>query len=333
MKAKKLLIALSCISFILLIGTRPSRVICAERIVMNWASMLPKTSSETIDFQKMFVDKFNEKAKGEIVINYRGGPEVIGQFDLGAAVQKGVVDMAFVSVGFYEALAPGIGAAMLTQLTPQEERKPGGAYYYLDELHNKGGLKYLGRAAPSREPFFFTYLNKKVTMQKDFVGLRIGCATAARPASIAWGASVSPVKISEYYSAMERNLVDAIAGCPLEVWVSLAAHEVTKYVIDHPYYKSTAVTIMNLNSWNKLPKNLQNLLIETKAEFEKDIIPANERRREEARQKMINAKIEFYKFSPPIADWFISTAYKAAWDYQQSRFPEATAKLKELLTK
>ena len=59
----------------------------------------------------------------------------------------------------------------------------------------------------------------------------------------------------------------------------------------------------------------------------------NEKRRGEARQKMINAKIEFYKLSPPVADWFISTAYKAAWDYQQSRFPEVTAKLRELLTK
>lgn len=333
MKTKRLLIVMSCICFTLLIGTLSSRVICAEQITLNWASMLPKTASETIALQKFFFDKVNEKAKGQIVINYRGGPDVIGQFDLGSAVQKGIIDIAMVSVGFYEALVPGNSAAMLSELTPWEERKPGGAYYFLDEMHNKAGMKYLGRTAPSKDLFFFTYLNKKVTAQKDFAGLRIGCSAGSRAAVEGWGASVTNVKITDYYSAMERGLVDAISGCPLDVWVSLGAQEVTKYVIDHPYYVSTAVAIMNLNSWNKLPKNLQNLLTDTMVEYEKEKIGVEERARNEARQKMINAKIEFYKLSPAVADWYVSTAYKAAWDYQQKRFPEVTAKLRELLTK
>lgn len=333
MRNKRWLTVLSCVSFILLTGVLPPRVISADQIVLNWASMLPKTASETIALQKLFFDKVNEKAKGQMVINYRGGPEVIGQFDLGAAVQKGVIDIAMVSVGFYEALVPGNGAAMLSELTPQEERKPGGAYYYLDEMHQKASMKYLGRTAPSKDRFFFTYLNKKVTTQKDFEGFRIGCSAGSRAAVEGWGASVTNVKITDYYNAMERSLVDAVSGCPLDVWVSLGAHEVTKYVIDHPYYVSTAVAIMNLNSWNKLSKNLQNLMIETMIEYEKEKIGVEQKAREEARQKMINAKIEFYKLSPPVAEWYVSTAYKAAWDYQQKRFPEVTAKLRELLTK
>jgi TRAP-type C4-dicarboxylate transport system substrate-binding protein len=333
MRSKRLLTALTCISFIFLAGVLPSRVFCADQIVLNWAGMQAKTASETVALQKLFFDKVNEKAKGQMVINYRGGPEVIGQFDLGSAVQKGVIDIAMVSVGFYEALVPGNGAAMLSELTPQEERKSGGAYYYLDEIHQKAGMKYLGRSAPSNDRFFFTYVNKKVTTQKDFTGLRIGTGTGARAAVEGWGATVTNVKITDYFNAMERGLVDATAGCPLDIWVSLGAHEVTKYVIDHPYYVSTAVAIMNLNSWNKLPKNLQNLLTETMIEYEKEKIGVEQKSREEARQKMINAKIEFYKLSPAVAEWYVSTAYKAAWDYQQKRFPEVTTKFRELLTK
>jgi len=333
MRSKRWLTVLSCISFILFAGAVPASVFCADQIALNWASMLPKTASETVALQKLFFDKVNEKAKGQLVINYRGGPEVIGQFDLGAAVQKGVIDIAMVSVGFYEALVPGNGAAMLSELTPQEERKPGGAYYFLDEMHQKAGMKYLGRTAPSKDLFFFTYLNKKVTTQKEFSGFRIGCSAGARAAVEGWGASVTNVKITDYYNAMERGLVDSISGCPLDIWVSLGAQEVTKYVIDHPYYVSTAVAIMNLNSWNKLPKNLQTLLIESMTEYEKEKVGVEQKNREEARQKMINAKVEFYKLSPPVAQWYVSTAYKAAWDYQQKRFPEVTTKLRELLTK
>ncbi len=333
MRSKKWLTVLGCMSFIFVAGVLPPRAISADQTTLNWASMLPKTASETVALQKLFFDKVNEKAKGQLVVNFRGGPEVIGQFDLGAAVQKGVIDIAMVSVGFYEALVPGNGAAMLSELTPQEERKPGGAYYYLDEMHQKAGIKYLGRTAPSKDRFFFTYLNKKITAQKDFSGFRIGCSAGSRAAVEGWGASVTNVKITDYYNAMERSLVDAISGCPLDVWVSLGAHEVTKYVIDHPYYVSTAVAIMNLNTWNKLPQNLQNLMNEAMIEYEKEKIGVEQKSREEARQKMINAKVEFYKLSPPVAEWYVSTAYKAAWDYQQKRFPEATAKLKELLTK
>ena len=333
MRSKRLLTALTCISFILFAGVLPSRVFCADQIVLNWAGMQAKSASETVALQKLFFDKVNEKAKGQMVINYRGGPEVIGQFDLGSAVQKGVIDIAMVSVGFYEALVPGNGAAMLSELTPQEERRPGGAYYYLDEIHQKAGMKYLGRSAPSKDRFFFTYVNKKVITQKDFTGLRIGTGTGARAAVEGWGATVTNVKITDYFNAMERSLVDATAGCPLDIWVSLGAHEVTKYVIDHPYYVSTAVAIMNMNSWNKLPKNLQNLLTETMVEYEKEKIGVEQKGREEARQKMINAKVEFYKLSPAVSEWYVSTAYKAAWDYQQKRFPEVTTKLRELLTK
>ncbi|MBP1698622.1 MAG: hypothetical protein H6Q41_3810, partial [Deltaproteobacteria bacterium] len=234
---------------------------------------------------------------------------------------------------FYEALVPGNGAAMLSEITPQEERKPGGAFSYLDEMHGKAGMKYLGRAAPSKDKFFFVYTRKKVTTQKDFQGFRIGCSTGSRSAVEGWGATVTNVKISDYYNAMERGLVDAVAGVPLDVWVSLGAHEVTKYVIDHPYYVSTAVAIMNLNSWTKLPKNLQDLMTDAMVEFEKEKVVLEQKSREEARQKMISSKIEFYKLAPQVADWFVKTAYSAAWDYQQKRFPDVTPRLKELLTK
>ena len=333
MRSKRLLTVLSCLSLILLAGGLPSKGICADPFVMNWASMLPKTSTETIAYQKVFIDKVNEKAKGQLVINYRGGPDVIGQFDLGSAIQKGIIDIATVSVGFFEALVPGNGAAMLSELTPQEERKPGGAFAFLDEMHNKAGIKYLGRAAPSKDLYFFVYTRKKVTTQKDFQGFRIGCSTGSRAAVEGWGATVMNVKISDYYNAMERGLVDGVAGVPLDVWVSLGAHEVTKYVIDHPYYVSTAVAIMNLNSWKKLPKNLQDLLNESMIAYEKEKIVLEQQTREDARQKMINAKIEFNKLTPPAGDWFVKTAFSAGWDYQQKRFPDVTPKLKELLIK
>ena len=52
-----------------------------------------------------------------------------------------------------------------------------------------------------------------------------------------------------------------------------------------------------------------------------------------ARVKLLDAGVEFYKLSPDDAQWFIKTAYDAAWEYQQKRFPKVTPMLKKLLTK
>ena len=44
---------------------------------------------------KMFIDKVNEKSKGELVIQLVGGPEVVPGSEQPMAVKRGVVDMSF----------------------------------------------------------------------------------------------------------------------------------------------------------------------------------------------------------------------------------------------
>ena len=336
MKRLALLMLLSFVSFMFVAGTVPSKGVCAEPIVLNWSSILPKNSPETVAFQEFAIDRMNERAKGALVIKYRGGPEVIAPANIGKAVQNGIVDIATTFVGFYEAIVRGVGAAMLTELTPQEERTPGGAYDYLVELHKKNGLMFLGRQAPSREDerFFYCYLNKRVEKPQDFAKLRIGAGPAARAASLAWGAKVIPVRgVADYYTSMERGLYDGVSSCPLITWVALGCHEVTKYVIDQPYYQSTAMAIMNLNSWNRIPQHLQNMMVDVMNEYPELKMEEHTKNLTKARQKALDAGVEFYKLAPDVAGWFIKTAYEAAWDYQMKRFPDVTPGLKKVLTK
>ena len=334
MKMLRLLVMFGCISFILMQGALTCGVVWAEPTVLHWVSILPKMSPETRAYQKFFVDKVNEGAKGKLVIKYRGGPEAIAPPNIASAVHKGVVDIGTTFTGFYEVIIPGINAAMLTEFTPQEERKPGGIYDRLVKIHQKGGLMLLGRASPSVERFFITYLNKKVNTPEDFPKLKIGSGPAARAATMAWGAKVIPVRgVADYYPGMERGLFDGVSSCPLITWVALGCHEVTKYIVDHPYYQSTVMAIMNLKSWNGLDSQLQKLMIETMNEFPKLKMAEHTESLAKAKKKALAAGVEFYKFSPEVADWFIKTAYDAAWAYQQKRFPKVTPDYKKLFTK
>ncbi|MBP1695002.1 MAG: hypothetical protein H6Q41_190, partial [Deltaproteobacteria bacterium] len=173
MKSKKLVMVLGCVSFIFVAGVVPFKLVYAQKTEINWSSFVPKEYPSVDVVVRGFMDRATQLAKGELVFKYRGGPETIAAFDQGKAVQKGIVDLSLVPIGFYEPLAPGIGAAMLTQISLEEERKPGGAYDYLNELHKKGGLFYLGRGLPVDE-FFTLNLTKRLEKPKDFVGTRIG---------------------------------------------------------------------------------------------------------------------------------------------------------------
>ena len=69
----------------------------ADPITLSLVSFVPLT--DKVEFQsgkRMFIDRVNERSKGELIIKVKGGPEVIKPFDLGVSVQRGGIDMAIV---------------------------------------------------------------------------------------------------------------------------------------------------------------------------------------------------------------------------------------------
>jgi TRAP-type C4-dicarboxylate transport system substrate-binding protein len=320
-------------ALLVLLGLAKTDAAAGKPIELNWVSFTAKSTVTVINIQRDFIDRVNKSANGELIIKYRGGPETIAAFDQGRAVKKGSVDISAVPIGFYEAIVPGVGGAMLTQLTPEEERKPGGAYDYMVEIHKKGGLFYLGRGTPSRENFFYLNLNKMVEKPQDFVGLKLGTATVARAAVKGWGATVVSLAMPEYYTSMERGLVDGVASAGLSAWVGQGCQAVTKYLVDHPYYQSTVAMIMNLNSWDRLPPHLQKVMMDSMIQAEKDLLDWYGKDIVQLKQKMVDGGVKIYKFSPDMAKWFLETAYNSAWQYQEERFPEVTRRLQQLMTK
>jgi len=334
MKKLRLLMVVGCVSFLLTTVALPPGVSFAKEIVLNWASFLPKTHPETVSLQKSYMDVVNERGKGKVVMKYRGGPESLPERDLGDAVNKGIVDFATALCTFYQEIVPGAAASRLSPFEPSDERK-NGVYDWLDAHHAKHGIKYMGRCNPSKggDTYFYTYMNKKPVKPEDFKGLRIGAAGSGRPAVEAMGAGVVTLKLSEYYTAMERNLVDGVIAVPLAAWVAWGIHEKTKYVIDHPFFQATGLFIANLKSWNKLPKDVQDLLMGRMIEFEKEAIQYELDKERAARESFIKAGAEFYKFSPETTKWYYDSIYGPSWKHEEERFGQVVRDFKEVLEK
>src|SRR4030042_6787293 len=88
----------------------------ARAIPLNYVSFIPVTNYEFARSKPLFIDRVNEKAKGELIINVRGGPEIIPAYDLAFAAQKGTIDMTMIPTGFLENLVPGAAITRLSEL-------------------------------------------------------------------------------------------------------------------------------------------------------------------------------------------------------------------------
>ena len=106
-----------------------------------------------------------------------------------------------------------------------------------------------------------------------------------------------------------------------------------KYFVLPQIYDATTVWIMNLDTWNSLTKEQQDIIMNVFIDGEPTtFMQAETTTRDENMQIMKEAGVEFYSLEPDVAEWFVDTAYNAAWDYQMERFPEVTTALKALLS-
>ncbi len=303
-----------------------------EPISLNWSSFLPGSHPEMIAFNKGFVAKAVELSKGRLGFKFRGGPETIALMDLPKATQSGIVDFSIILAGVVESVAPGVGATILSRISVADERK-NGTYAYMDQLCNKGSLHYMGRHSPADDlQFFNLFLNKKVEKAEDFKRLRIGTATAARALTEGWGAAPVNLQLTDYYTAMERGTVDGVSSSTASNWVSSGCQAVTKFMPLPGYLQASPMVVMNLNVWNKLPKDLQQAITNAMIYSEKYSGDIWTEDKVKAMQKIKEAKVEVYNLSPDTAKWLVDTAYESTWAFQQKRFPDVTPRLKALLS-
>lgn len=279
------------------------------------------------------VSTMSEQNQGELVIDYLGGPEVIPIMEQVAAVQQGVVDINAHAVPFFRELVPAGSKAMeLSDFTSLEERQTG-AYDFWVDLYKPAGFFYLGKTnAPKPGEQFYLWISKKITRPQELAGLKVGPGTVGSNFMKALGVKLVRVQDTEAYSALERGVTDGHIGTPFS-YTKLEEWEVAPYFINHPFFNTGAISVVNLDSWNRLPKHLQDLIMEVKIEGEPYWLEERTRLILEALETMRENKVEFIEFSPADAEWWYETAYQSSWNVLMEADPNTTTKLKELIRK
>jgi len=192
--------------------------------------------------------KVNADGKGQLQINFIGGPKAIPTFEVGKSVRSGVIDLALNTGAFYTNVMVESDFLKLTQMPIAEQRK-NGAFEAINAVWNeKGGMQYLGRFVENQP--FHIYLTKRID-KPDLTGLKIRITPVYRDFFQALGATVITTAPGEVYTALERGVVDGY-GWPIGGIFDLAWHEKTKFRVEPAFYDAEVSIIMNLQSWNRL---------------------------------------------------------------------------------
>src|SRR5262245_30131309 len=100
-----------------------SSVVAHEAAVRGMTAYAEKTTYSR-GFEK-FIERVNAEGKGKIQSNYIGGPKAMPPFEVGKALQSGVIDIANTTGAFTTNVIPEGDAWKLTEKPMSELRKNG----------------------------------------------------------------------------------------------------------------------------------------------------------------------------------------------------------------
>lgn len=295
---------------ILLVFPVGSAISANDSTTLKMVQVFPKGQANMF-VVPTFIKKVQKLSNGRLKIKLLGGPEAIPTFDQFDAVKSGVVDLNFNVTAYYYRKA--VPEAMITWLSkaesPTRERQTG-FYDLLNEIHKKEGLFYLGRGQWSS---FYLWPNKKIATPKELAGMKFRSGLIYD--SFLKRLDVAPVTVAfpEIYTSLERKLVDGFSW-PMEGVSQYGWLEVTKYCIDHPFYTGDFVFLANLKKFNKLPKDLQQVLIDVVKELEPEMVKDYEKMVQAERKKIVDAGVTFIKFAPQDAKTYSDLAWQAGYD-------------------
>jgi TRAP-type C4-dicarboxylate transport system substrate-binding protein len=307
-------------------------VMAAETFTLKAIAAWPKTAVEYkawTTWADMVDQAVAKKYPGELKIQYLGGPEAVKTPDQVSALQRGQVDIVYTSGAYYTNVLSEIDSLKLSNYTCAEERT-NGAMAYLNELHQKKlSVYYLGRLGLDAK--FFVYLKKPVK-SADFTGMNIRVSPLYLQAIKGLGGNPVVMPLGDTYLALERNVVDGACspGVGLREW---GWHKQLKYVVEPGFYRIPNPLLVNLNTWNKLPQKLKDLLIEATIEGEKKVVADFEEMAKKERPALIAEGIQVIDLPPAEKEKFLRIAYDEGWKDVIQKNPQTGPELRKLLSK
>ncbi len=224
----------------------------------------PATSNKTIYFQQ-WADEIEEASDGRIKITiYSGGSLAAGTAALDA-LRTQVCDIAWIYPQYFSGqfpLSEVISQPVGITSVPQGVDVMYDLYEKYPELQEEVSefVPLMIHTNPTNK--ICCTEAHPVHSVSDLKGLTYR-ASAGTPSDLllAWGATPIQMAPGDIYQAVQKGTVDGFVF-DWSGMVSFGLQEVTKYLVTYPVYCGPYYLMMNKDSFNELPEDLQNIILE-----------------------------------------------------------------------
>ena len=243
-----------------------------------------------------FVRLLDQRTKGKVKISLYEGT-LGAPTDAWDMLKNNAVQFTFTSDLYNAARMPILGMVGLPMELPSQKA----VLATVNEWLKAGQLKELTDNFKvlfflSTHPLTVFMRNKKVVTMDDFKGLKIRCGGPAQSQSVALlGATGVSMPGGEQYMALQTGVLDgAISG--IDMALDRKFYEVAKYAPRQPLYYGIYLLLMNKETWNGLPPELQKLIEQTANEISASEVERRQRA-EDTLWSDYGKKVEVYPIS------------------------------------
>lgn len=296
----------------LLFSTTSSLAEVQLRMVGAWAPGF----SPTAEIGKNFMENVNRLGEGKVKINYLGADDILPPLDQPEALVNGVFDVWFGAPNYWAGVVPG---GDVTELSPARipDGGPGSEIYeFLVKAFAAKGVRYLGHAAGDvGVGSHYMVTTFPVSSIDDLNGKPVRVTPLSRHFVQAAKAESVTLPPAEIFLALDRGTVKAMTWPIADAFTRYGWQDVTKYMIDQPMYRSGGGLAMNLDKWDSLEPDVQEILLKAVGETQEFAQTWFADNQAEQVDLMKKAGMEVVALSPEEAKRWNDTAVSALWDY------------------
>jgi TRAP-type C4-dicarboxylate transport system substrate-binding protein len=299
----------------------------AQTIKLTLVSGWTSPSQGNVKLEE-FVKRVNEKGKGKVFIDYKGGAEIAPMTQSPGLVRDGVFDMAHTTPGYYGGLCPEAVLMYYAPSDPSLLRKIG-FFNILDEVHRKRmGCTNLGTLWRGEK---FTILSKKPITSADFSGWKMHSLPIYTIGLKYLGASTVALSVPEFYTALERGVVDAVPLPMGTVSLDLKLYEVSKYILHPPMPITSSGTLLaNAKRWDGLPSDVKKLITDILTTMEPEVYDYYSKVGYSGEVQLVEKGMKIAELPPAESKKYNYAFSDYTWEKSCERLPEYGKKMYEI---
>jgi TRAP-type transport system periplasmic protein len=242
-----------------------------ETVQLTYASHIPPGG--VIEYgTEWFIEELESRSNGRVQVESFFGGALLGGAELYRGVQDGVVDFGHISQGRVHTEFPLWGVVSLPWVSDNPEAISRALLEMLDTDPNFANeFEQQGMVPLAFKPLLAEHsgFREPISSLDQLNGMRLrGLGGPVNTAYAALGADMVDVPTPDVFEALQRGTIDGFTQQTFDLTIGNSLHEVAPHVVDAQIGAAFAAgNLMSRQSWDRLPADIQDLILELNNEY------------------------------------------------------------------